>query len=149
MAHEVFGPKPSPAGDGFFQWIMNGTGRLVSGGKALDELERSSADFRSWAGQAVQAGNMTIVDEGELEARTERVVDRGGYTSDDPHLLALAQVSGARLLYSNDSDLQDDFKNRRLIDNPRGRVYSTRVTRRFTRTHRNLLQRRDLCATSH
>ena len=89
---------------------------------------------------------MTIVDEGELEVRTERVVDRGGYTSDDPHLLALAQVSGARLLYSNDSDLQDDFKNRRLIDNPRGRVYSTRVNRQFTRVHRRLLQRNDLCA---
>ena len=110
VAHEVFGPNPSPAGDGFFQWIAAGRGRLVAGGKALDELERSSADFRLWAGQAVQAGNMTIVDEGELEARTERVIDRGGYRSDDPHLLALAQVSGARLLYSNDSDFAGRFQ---------------------------------------
>ena len=146
MAHEVFGPRPSPAGDGFFQWIMNGTGRLVSGGKALDELERSSADFRSWASQAVQAGTMTIISESELESRTEQVQSDGGYQSDDPHVLALAQASGARLLYSNDTALQADFTNRRFIDNPRGRVYSTRVNQNFTRSHRRLLQRRDLCA---
>ena len=42
-----------------------------------------------------------------------------------PHVLALAQVSGARLLYSNDQTLQRDFKNSKLIKNPRGNVYTT------------------------
>ena len=146
VAHEVFGPNLSPAGEGFFQWISTGGGRLVSGGKALEELERSSDDFRRWASQAVQAGTMTVVSESELETRTEQVEASGGYDSDDPHMLALAQASGARLLYSNDSALQGDFKNKQLIDNPRGKVYSTIETKDFTRSRRRLLQRRDLCA---
>ena len=146
VAHEVFGSNPPPAGEGFFQWISTGRGRLVSGGKALEELERSSGDFRQWASQAVQAGTMTIVSESELEKRTQQVEANGEYQSDDPHVLALAQVSGARLLYSNDSALQGDFKNRRLIDNPRGRVYSTRESKNFTPSRRRLLQRTDLCA---
>ena len=146
VAHEVFGPNPPPAGDGFFQWIMNGRGHLVAGGKLLEELERSSGEFRQWASQAVQAGTMTIVGEDELETRTRQVEANGEHQSDDPHVLALAQVSGARLLYSNDADLQGDFTNRQLIDNPRGRVYSTRVNKSFTPRRRRLLQRRDLCA---
>lgn len=146
VAHEVFGPNPSPAGDGFFQWIIKGRGRLVAGGKMLEELERSSGEFRQWASQAVQAGTMTIVGESELESQTEQVEAVGGYQSDDPHVLALAQASGARLLYSNDAELHGDFTNRRLISSPRGRVYSTRVNQDFTRSHRRLLQRKDLCA---
>ena len=118
----------------------------MAGGKVLEELELSSGEFRQWASQAVQAGTMTVVDEIELESRTEEVQATGGYQSDDPHVLALAQLSGARLLYSNDAVLQRDFTNHRLLDNPRGKVYSTRVNQGFTRTHRRLLQQRDLCA---
>ena len=146
VAHEVFGSNPSPAGDGFFKWIMRGRGRLVAGGEALEELERSSGDFRQWASQAVQAGTMTIVNESELETRTSQVEANREHISDDLHVLALAQVSGARLLYSNDAALQGDFRNRRLIDNPRGTVYSTRVSKNFTPSRRRLLQRKDLCA---
>ena len=47
VAHEVFGPNPAPAGDGFFQWVMRGRGRLVAGGKALEELERSSGEVQA------------------------------------------------------------------------------------------------------
>ena len=55
----------------------------------------------------------------------------GAYVSNDAHVIALAQVSGARLLYSNDSDLQDDFKDKSLIDSPRGRIYTTERGRRL------------------
>ena len=44
--------------------------------------------------------------------------------SDDEHILALALVSGARLLFSGDKDLHDDFKNPNIIS-PKGRVYQT------------------------
>ena len=61
-----------------------------------------------------------------------------------PPLLALAQVSGARLLYSNDKDLQQDFKDSRLI-HPEGYVYSTLKGKELTSTHKRHLGRRDLC----
>jgi len=43
--------------------------------------------------------------------------------SDDPHVLALARVSGVRLLCSNDRDLIEDFTSRQFIEKPRGKVY--------------------------
>ena len=54
VVHEVFAPNLPPAGKRFFAWLNKGSGRLVVGGKLLEELERHS-DFRQWAMQ-VQAG---------------------------------------------------------------------------------------------
>ena len=44
--------------------------------------------------------------------------------SNDPHILALARASGARLVYTGDGKLIADFKNKRLIDGPRGKIYT-------------------------
>ena len=49
---------------------------------------------------------------------------RGLLQSDDSHVIALARASGARLLYTGDTALIADFKDKRLIDKPRGRIYS-------------------------
>ena len=145
VAHEVFGLNPKPAGDKFFEWINKGTRRLVAGGKQLDELEAGSDGFRQWASQAISAGKMRIVDCDQVHRRTEQIQAQASYESNDPHLLALAQISGSRLLYSNDRDLQVDFGKKVLIDNPRGKIYTTLKTKNFTSTHRRLLQQRDLC----
>ena len=48
-------------------------------------------------------------------------------------------------MYANDKDLQRDFRNKALIDRPRGKVYSTRVQDDLTSTHRRLLANRNLC----
>lgn len=42
--------------------------------------------------------------------------------SDDPHIIALAQLSDARVLCTEDSDLEDDFKDPELLDPP-GSIY--------------------------
>ena len=125
-------------------WI-NTKGRLVVGGKLLEELNRTSA--REWAQQALNAGLIRNVGESDVNIRTEELQHESIYKSDDPHVLALAQISGARLLYSNDLGLQDDFKNKSLINYPRGEVYSTREHRRFEDSHKHLLKRKDLCRT--
>lgn len=44
--------------------------------------------------------------------------------SDDPHVIALARATGVRLLYTGDGALANDFKDKRVIDRPRGKVYS-------------------------
>jgi hypothetical protein len=43
--------------------------------------------------------------------------------SNDLHIIALARVARVGLLCSRDQALADDFTNRTLIANPRGRVY--------------------------
>ena len=148
VAHEVFGENAPPAGARFLDWIDNGNGRLVAGGLLMSELERSSPDFREWAEEAQQSGKLLVESAGEVENKTATLREAGACRSNDHHVIALAQVSGARLLYSNDRALQDDFRDKSLIDSPRGRVYSTLGTSSFSRAHRDLLRRRDLCASA-
>ena len=145
VVSEVFGSNLPPAGEKFFDWLNKGNGRLIVGGKLLEELEQGSADFRRWGQEAQLAGKMRIVNKSEVDARTEQIQNEGAIRSDDPHVIALAQISRARLLYSNDGNLQQDFKNKSLIDDPRGKVYSTSGGGSFQRSHDRLLKNKNLC----
>ena len=145
VAHEVFGPSLQPAGKRFFDWVDKGSGRLVAGGKLLRELESASPDFRVWAAGAVRSGRMRIENVGRVDSRTNELEDEQRCSSDDPHVIALAQVGGARLLYSNDTTLHADFKDKSLIDKPRGVVYSTNQGKDFTSAHKRILARKNLC----
>lgn len=147
VANEVFGPHPTPAGEKFLDWVDGGSHRLVVGGKLLGELAKSSQDFRKWMSRAMRTGKMKVLDKNKVSTRTDRIEQERLHTSNDPHVLALAQLSGARLLYSNDAKLQQDFKNKDLIDRPQGNIYSTRQNKNFTRTHKRLLGKQDLCKT--
>ncbi|MCY3664134.1 MAG: PIN domain-containing protein [Gemmatimonadetes bacterium] len=145
VVSEIFGSNLPPAGEKFFDWLNQGSGLLVVGGKLLEELEKSSADFRLWGREAQLAGKMKIVNKSEVDARTKQLQSAAAIRSNDPHVIALAQVSGARLLYSNDGNLQKDFNDKRLIDAPRGKVYSTSVNKSFQRSHDRLLKNKNLC----
>ena len=138
VAHQVFGDNRPPAGEGFFNWLNSGDGRLVTGGKLLDEMHWNKR-FSNWVASARRTGRARILNAEEVRAATAAVEVRGGYISDDPHVLAIAQISGARLLYTNDTDLQDDFDNRDLIGDPRGKVYSTLVDTTFEKDRRDFL----------
>ena len=119
----------------------------MAGGKLLQELETSSPGFREWAIEAVRSGTMRIVNKDEVGARAKNIHAGGVCESNDAHVLALAQVSGARLLYSNDQTLQRDFKNSKLIKNPRGNVYTTLRNKNVAPSHRRLLGRTNICRT--
>ncbi len=146
VVHEVFGANPTPAGMGFYDWVRSGTNWLVVGGKLLRELDDGSNDFRVWRREAALAGWIRICNEEAVANEAKKLEHEGKCISDDEHVVALAQVSGARLLYSNDKDLHKDFRNKSLIDRPRGQIYSTGLTKTFDRRHRSLLQRKNLCA---
>ena len=133
-----------PAGEEFRKWIEYGSVPLVVGGKLLREPDRSK-NFRTWRREALRAGKLRIVDHQEVRESTDFLKGNSSCRSDDEHVVALAQVSGARLLFSNDKDLQSDFKNRELLDAPRGKIYSTRLSTKFGNSHKRLLRRTDLC----
>ena len=101
--------------------------------------------FLKWAREAQLAGRLRTTNRDAVTARTNEIEREGRHQSDDPHVLALAQISGARLLYTNDRALQRDFNNHRLIDEPRGKVYTTYRSRTFSDTHQKLLANKDLC----
>ena len=143
-AHEVF-PKTNKnrteAGREFFQWL-NDKGKLVLGGKLCEELN-GVPGFLEWARQMNLDGKGGMVrkiincNDDRINEETEKLMNDGQLASNDPHIIALAKVSGARLLFSKDKDLRDDFKDSKIINKPRGRVYSsqTRDKRRFLNRH--------------
>ena len=142
---EMVGRSRSPAGEKFFKWLNNRKGHLVIGGQLRRELNDASSNFKRWVREALLSGIARDVNDVKVEKRTKQLVNDRSCKSNDSHVIALAQLGGARLLYSNDGDLQQDFKNKKLVDKPRGKVYSTLEDKDFTPTHQRLLRRRDLC----
>ena len=145
VGHEVFGDTQSEAGRYFLDWLnrTNG-GTLVIGGKLREEL-CSNNNFLRWLRTAVRLGRALNFDDQEVDAETESLRAEGICSSNDEHVLALARLSGARLLFTNDQALQGDFRNRAIVGGVRGRIYTTRERSDVRRTHRDLLRRRDLC----
>ena len=141
----VFGESRTPASELLLKSIDNRFRRLVIGGKLSAELMHANA-FKQWLVQARLAQLVRELDDESVNRRTDELEKMKVCVSDDEHVIALAQESGARLLYTDDPDLQADFRDRQLIANPRGRVYTTLRYREVRKTHRDLLARRDLCA---
>lgn len=140
---EVFGHTKTPAGQKFREWLNSGHSSLVMGGKLADELTHEG--FRAWSATAIQYGKLQLVDRAEVEERVTELHSSNACTSDDEHVIALAQLSGARLLFSNDTDLHFDFKSKNLIDEPRGKIYSTNQSKDFTPGQKRLLADKTLC----
>ena len=144
IVHEVFSSNRPEAGGKFFEWINTGMGQLVIGGKLREELFRNN-DFMNWAIQAQLSGRLRSVSDDEVAKRTKELEDSKACISDDQHIIALAQVSSARLLYSNDRNLHKDFKKKALVDGPRGKVYTTYFSKEFRPPRRKALASKDLC----
>jgi len=141
---QVFGEDRPAAGRAFFEWLNADRGRLVVGGQLRNELDQSAA-FRQWRVQAVLAGRVTLLNDDAIDAKARQLAKEKTCRSDDEHVVAVAQLSGARLLYTNDQDLQRDFNSKALIDQPRGKVYTTRTRDDLTKGQRRLLANRNLC----
>ena len=143
---EAFGRRPPPAAIRFIDWIDSRKGRFTVGGsKYREELATSPQNFKEWAIEALKSGKIITVDDAKIDNKIAQLVKDGRCKSNDQHIIALAQLGGARLLYSNDRGLHQDFRDKRLVDNPRGKVYTTKENPDFTSIHRSLLRRRDLC----
>ena len=143
MTAEVFGNKKTPAGQKFREWLDSGRSSLVVGGKLYDELTHEG--FRAWSATAIKYGKLQLVDRAKVDERVTELHSSNACTSDDEHVIALAQLSGARLLFSNDTDLHSDFKCKILINEPRGKIYSTNESKDFTPGQKRLLADKSLC----
>ena len=144
VAGEIFGDNPSPAGRFFFDWL-NTKGRLAVGGELTKELA-THHHFVRWLRTAVRNGRAAEFPDWPVGSEAESLRLQGACQSNDWHVLGLARVSGARLLFSNDRALQQDFRNREIVGGrTRGQVYTTLVNKDVRRSHRSLLNRTDLC----
>ena len=83
--------------------------------------------------QLDQAGRAKAIPDAAVDARMNQVAPN--CVSDDPHIIALALESGARLLCSHDQALHSDFTNPTLINNQRGHVYQDATHAHLIRAH--------------
>ena len=138
----VFGTsmdRPAAA-QGFFERVNSGKLVLVAGGELKRELLKNG-NFKKWFEEALRNGTAHDVLAADLEQKEEQLLKSGDCGSNDAHVLALAEVSGARLLYTDDQRLIDDFKNKNkaLLSKPDGKVYRTPPDGSFKERHRKLL----------
>ncbi len=122
LASLIFGEPASSDFQPIIAWLTSPQqeGRLVFGGHLAIELSKVNA-ARRFVKVLLQAGRARFIPAGALENETNRL--RGVCSSNDPHVIALARVSGARILCSRDKTLHQDFSNTKLISRPRGHVY--------------------------
>lgn len=112
------------------EWIDKKNGKIAYSpiGKMRDELAKYPKMRRRFE-QYRRADKLKNIPVEIVEEGKNRLPD---LRSDDPDIIALAQVSEVKLLISGDENLHTDFK--RIIG---GKIYQTRV-------HKHLL-RNDLC----
>ena len=96
--------------------------KIVHGGKLTRELVRN-LDVRRLLTVLDDAGMVRVVADAEISPVAQRLVQDDICRSNDQHIIALAQISHARLLCSLDELLIEDFKDKALINSPRGKVY--------------------------
>jgi hypothetical protein len=117
--------------------------RVVIGGKLRAELKKAGDAFLRFRLILAEAGRLLDIADHRVdteEAEVENLLQREKiHGADDPHILALARVSGSRLLASADkrSRLHELFTNRLFLDPP-GKVYQKT-------SHRHLLRRAPNC----
>lgn len=95
---------------------------LVHGGKLTDEYYR--AGVLDVIASLSRSGRAIKVSDALIDAQLAIIED--SCTSDDQHVIALARANRrlGRVLCTNDEALRCDFKNKALVDEPRGTVYS-------------------------
>lgn len=131
VAADAFAVPPTFDAQYVIKWIEKG-GTVVYGGKLTQELYQINS-ARKLLAQYVRAGRAKTIANAAIDAEVAKVVATGP-ASNDTHILGLARASGARLLYSRDELLIQDFKDRRFISSPKGKVYKSAG-------NRDLLQR--------
>ncbi len=104
---------------------------LVHGGQLTREYNRCPSVLKMLA-TIDRAGMLKKFPDADVDAATAQV--SAACASDDPHIIGLARVAGARLLCSADQTLHQDFGNPALVSRPRGKVYQTNDHSRLLRT---------------
>ena len=139
LASHIFTPAPPADFRPVFEWLHapDKNGCLVFGGKLRNELSHRT-DSRRYLRALLQAGRAYQIPDTTVQSEEQWITDSGLCQSDDPHVVALARVSGARTLCSHDQALHQDFRNAKLIAKPRGRVYQNA-------THTHLLRHDTSC----
>lgn len=95
---------------------------LIHGGKLTKEYQQ--AGVLDVVASLSRSGRAIKIPDALIEMQLALIKNR--CTSNDHHVIALARADRVRgrVLCSNDEALRTDFKNKALVDGPRGTIYS-------------------------
>ena len=95
---------------------------LIHGGKLTQEY--GVANVLDVVASLARSGRAIKVSDALINAQLTKIANQ--CSSNDEHVIALARADRKRghLLCTNDQALQNVFKNKALIDSPRGKIYS-------------------------
>lgn len=124
IASIVFSNEPHVDLIPVFDWLTNenSDGGIVYGGQLATELSRVQ-DAKRRLVQLNRAGRAFLFPDAIVSVEENRLLVDRMCRSDDPHIIALARISGARTICTHDRNLQRDFRDPSLISNPRGSIY--------------------------
>lgn len=109
-------------------WLEKRGGKIAYSDTEKLEEEWNRAGMQDLREQLIQAGKLKRVPPQDVQKKADEL--KGKIKSDDEHIIALALVTGVKVLISysdyesgqkGDSDLFDDFRDRNLVG---GRVYT-------------------------
>lgn len=148
VINDVFSPSGNEAARGFYEWLHRG-GSLVYSREFLQK-EVLSPGISIEAKQAIRefqsVGRVVTAQPEALTKERDYLKSEVTPVSNDHELLAIARACRVSLLYTNDRKLQIDFRNPSIGNATGRRIYTTNDNRTtFSRAHRNMLQRTDIC----
>ena len=134
LAGSVFSDTPTADFLPLIDWLTSPRkdGKLVVGGHLAKELDKIGS-ARRFVRSLQQAGRARSIPSDATDSETENI--KTSCISNDPHVIALARLSGARILCSQDKNLHKDFTNTSLVSTPQGRVYQNATHIGLLRTH--------------
>ena len=141
-ANDVFGEDRPETGIAFFDWISD-HGRILTGGKLTTEIRKSCPRFIEWAEEAERTRKLINVNPSRIHAEIGEVIKRKrrGPRLNDAHVLAIARLGGARLLYANDKSLLENFVDSHLVSRPQGDTMTSLTGGHITDEDREILKR--------
>jgi hypothetical protein len=114
--------------------LLSGKARLMYGGRLASEYARDHSIARTVV-QLDRAGVALRFRDSDIDGQEKKVKAAGLCKSNDTHIIALAQLSGARVLCSGDQNLHTDFTNNKLLSKPGGRVYQNSTHAHLIKKH--------------
>lgn len=105
------------------RWLFSDKGRLIYGGRNSRELYKVRNARRTIRELRRGSKAIEILGVDKEESRISSGSAGFSLASNDPHVIALARLSHARTLCSQDFNLHVDFKNASIIPRPRGKIY--------------------------
>jgi hypothetical protein len=97
-------------------------GQLAHGGKLTEELSKTG--FLRILTELARSGRARRYETAAIRAEEEKLVGKKSCSSNDSHVVALAIVSGARVVVTRDQGLANDITNPRLL-RPKGKIYKS------------------------